>query len=351
MNRLRDKIQKTKKLLHKKANPKKPKDFADLVIKNPWVDNEQTDKLHKKIDTIYKKDIGEELDSEDEISSDSDSDQFDPIIKPPPPRKAILPDKKPVIFKGIDIIPIPTMKSQTPQRPLMEDGTLPKVGSITLINGSIGSGKTNLLYNMLANPLFYGKDPKTGRFFWDQIFWLTNSKDEIVEDLINKGILPRSHIKHMPEEKHLKQIIKNQKEMIKKANGDWAKVPITFVIFDDIIDSDIIKTQAFKTLCFRNRHLNISVICLGQYLYSWDKKMRQQSTNIICFNGNAQEKELITEMFCPSELNKKQFSRLIGYAWEPDERNQRPFLHIAKKEPYKFRKTFAELLDTNNFIN
>ena len=348
MNSLRQKLKKTTKLLHKGGNRKKANDFAELVIKNPWIDNEETDKLNKKIETKIKKKNGVESDTE---NSESDTDEFDPTIKPPPLRKAILPNKKPIVFNGPNIIPIPTMKSQTPQRDLMNSGVIPKAGAITLINGSIGSGKTNLLYNLLANPLYYGKDQSTGRPYWDELFFFTNSHDEIIEDLMNRNIINKSHVKHMPDESHLKQVIKNQKELIKKSNGDWSKVPILFIIFDDIIDSDLIKTQAFKTLCFRNRHLNISVFCLGQYLYSWDKKMRQQATNIICFNGNAQEKELITEMFCPSELNKKEFANLIGYAWEATDDNPRPFLHIARKEKYKFRKSFVEIIDTKNFIN
>lgn len=328
----------------------KPNGYGTLTLREPLFEKQEKfieKKIKKEQEKIQKKDDSDATSS----SSESESDDFDPIPKNIPRRQIDSSKQKKAIFNGLDIVPIPTNKAQIKQRDIMEKGLIPKLGSITIINGAIASGKSNLLYNILANPEYYGTDKQTRRPVWDEIYLFTNSNDEIQEQFIKDGIIPANHIKRLPEPEDLEKLIKAQKKIIKEANGDFSRIPILFVIFDDIIDNaDFIKSKAFETLFFRNRHLNCMTFILSQYFYAIPKRLRNQATNIICFSGNQQEEELIVESYCPNTLNSKQFKKVIDYCWKPDKLGgSHPFIHICRKEKpeNRFRKTFQYLIDIN----
>jgi hypothetical protein len=307
--------------------------------------------LTKQIDkTVKKQNKKFELSGSDSGSDSSSDDEFKPEIREIPRRPPSNAKKEEPKFNGFNIEYIPASKNDIPQRPAMKESIIPKHPFVCLVNGAIGSGKTNMLCNMLLNPSMYGRD-KTGRPYWDSIFVFTNSHDEILEKLMDDGIIPKNNVKHVPTESDLKKVLKMQKEKVKASDGDFSRVPRLFFIFDDIIDSDLIKSSSFKTLCIRNRHMNASVFCLGQYFNAWPKQMRMQATNLMIFSGNLAERELITDVFCPSNMNKKDFNDVVSFAWQPEEKNKFPFLHIARKElPNKrFRKSLINVIDLDSF--
>jgi len=317
-----------------KTNYKPPKKLQTgrIEIYDPFSHKKEL-LLTKKIDkTVKKQNKKYELSGSDEESDSSSDDEFKPEIKEIPRRPPSNAKKEEPKFNGFNIEYIPASKNDIPQRPAMKEGIIPKHPFIFLINGAVSSGKTNLLINLLLNDRMYGRD-KTGRPYWDSIFVFTNSHDEILEKMMDDGIIPKTNVKHVPDESDLKKVLKMQKEKVKASNGDFSKVPRLFFIFDDIIDSDLIKSSSFKTLCIRNRHMNASVFCLGQYFNAWPKQMRMQATNLMIFSGNLAERELITDVFCPSNMNKKDFNDVVAFAWQPEEKNTHPFLHIARKEP------------------
>jgi hypothetical protein len=342
------KTQKPRFLKSNYKQPKKANGDGRIELYNPWLHKKEVEDV-KKIDKFTKKQNKKFELSETESESDSD-DEFKPKIKDIPKRISNMKKDEKVKFDGFNIAYIPASKNDIEQRPAMKEGIIPKHPFVALINGAIGSGKTNMLVNLLVNPMMYGRD-KTNRPYYDEIFVFTNSHDEILEKLMNDGIIPKHNVKHNPEEKDLKKVIKMQKEKVKIADGDFSKVPRLFFIFDDIIDSDLIKSSSFKTLCIRNRHLNASVFCLGQYFNAWPKQMRMQCTNIMVFNGNLAERELICDVFCPSNMSKKDFNDVISFAWHPEKNNTHPFLHICRKEQNekRFRKSLINLIDLNSF--
>jgi hypothetical protein len=76
-----------------------------------------------------------------------------------------------------------------------------------------------------------------------------------------------------------------------------------------------------------------------------------QATNLMIFNGNLAERELITDVFCPSNMNKRDFNDVVSFAWQPEDKNKFPFLHIARKETTdkKFRKSLINVIDLDSF--
>lgn len=337
-----------------KSNYKPPKKLQSgrIELYDPFNHKKEL-MLTKKIDkTVKKQNKKYELsgsDSENDSSSD-DSDHFKPTINDPPKRKQMLPKKEQPKFEGLKIIGLDSTKNMTEQRPTMENNIIPKHPSINMVVGSIGSGKTVMLCNMLLNPSMYGKD-KTNRPYWDEVFLFTNSSDDIMQKLIDDGVIPKDHVKHHPEEKHLKAVIKKQKEKVKEANNDWGKVPRIFIILDDIIDCDIVKSNTFKSLCSRPRQINCSVFVLSQYYFSLPKICRQNATNIFCFSGNVQDKEALADTFTPPSLTKKEFGDILGFCWTKDEKYSHPFIHIDRRQPEqtRFRKCLLDVIDIDSF--
>ena len=344
------KTQKPRFLKSNYKQPKKANSDGRIELYNPWIHKKEVEDV-KKIDKFTKKQNKKyELSgSESESNSDSDDD-FKPTIKEPPKRPAMLPTKEQPKFDGLKIIPLESTKNMTFQRPTMENGIIPKHPSINMVVGSIGSGKTIFLCNMLLNKDMYGKD-KTGRPYWDEIFVFTNSSDDILQKLIDDKVIPKEHVKHHPTEKHLKSVINKQKEMVKKSNGDWAKVPRLFIVLDDIIDCDIVKSNTFKSLCSRPRQINCSVFVLSQYYFSLPKICRQNATNIFCFSGNVQDKEALADTFTPPSLTKKEFGDILGFCWSKDEKYSHPFIHIDRRqsEQQRFRKCLLDVIDIDSF--
>jgi len=335
-----------------KTNYKPPKANIEgrIELYNPWMHKKEIEDV-KKIDKFKTKQNKKyELSCSENDSDSDDDDNFKPTIKDPPKRPAMMPSKEQPKFDGLKIIPLESTKNMTYQRPTMENGIIPKHPSINMVIGSIGSGKTVMLCNMLLNKNMYGKD-KTGRPYWDEIFVFTNSSDDILQKLIDDKVIPKEHVKHHPEEKHLKAVIKKQKDMVKKADGDWGKVPRLFIILDDIIDCDIVKSNTFKSLCSRPRQINCSVFVLSQYYFSLPKICRQNATNIFCFSGNVQDKEALADTFTPPSLTKKEFGDILGFCWTKDEKYSHPFIHIDRKQPeqQRFRKCILDVMDINSF--
>jgi hypothetical protein len=283
--------------------------------------------------------------SESSDGSDSDEFEFKPTIQLGNRKRIMSKDDDDFSFDGVNIKYIPTSKDDIEERYLHKEGIVPRgYSNFILLNGSIGSGKTNCLINMLLNPLIYGFDG-SGKHYYDNLFVLTNSNDDAYDVLMKEGVLKPSHIKHQPEESDLKLILDQQKKAIKACNGDASKYPITAIIFDDIVDNlQFIKSKYFKLCAIRPRQLNICVFLLSQYFNAIPRLIRMQAQNLILFAGNKTEEEIYSEMLTPAGLSQKQFGQILNYAWTKRENDSHPFIHINRKQAVekRFMRNFNE---------
>ena len=337
-----------KKKIFKITDKKRPSSLA--TMENPW-EHSQIKNMQKLMDKRLMKersDYSSSSSSSSSISSDSE-DEFNPSIKSAYNKNVKEGKTQTKDIRDINIEYIETNKDCIIQRPLMEAGIIPRgYSNLTIMSGSIGSGKTNCLINMLINPLMYGKD-KTGKTFYDQLFIFSNSNDDAYETLIDKGVLKPEHIKHLPEPEDLKLVLDKQKLAIKQAGKDLSKIPITFLVFDDIIDAKkFITSKEFKLCAIRPRQLYLTVFILVQHFNAIPRIIRLQAQNLILFRGNNLESEIYYENYCPAGLNKKGFYDLLNKAWKPEENDKYPFLHINRRLPnnVRFRRNFNTILDT-----
>jgi hypothetical protein len=278
--------------------------------------------------------------SSTDSDSDSDSDDdFKPKIIAR--KKKIREDPvKEVKMSGLNIVALPTKKNQYPVTALMKEGHVPLPVGCHIVIGSIASGKTTMILNMLLNKNIWFN-------VFDNIFLLTNSDDDQWDYLIECGILKKENIKRMPEPKDIAKIIKLQKAKIKDAGDDASLFPSTLIISDDIIDNQqLMKSKEMQLLFIRPRQLNIAHLCSSQYLNSIPKTCRMQALSCMLFSGNKAEEELYTELFTPAGMTKKDFELIMKTAWTKDDKCSHPFLFINRKNPIetRFHRCFDQII-------
>jgi hypothetical protein len=135
------------------------------------------------------------------------------------------------------------------------------------------------------------------------------------------------------------------------ANGDASKIPITAIIFDDIIDNlQFIKSKFFKLCAIRPRQLHLCVFLLSQYMNAIPRLIRMQAQNLLLFAGNKTEEEIYIDMLTPAGMSVKQFEAILKYGWEKRENDKHPFIHINRKQPVekRFMRSFNEYIRLPN---
>jgi hypothetical protein len=235
----------------------------------------------------------------------------------------------------------------------MEQDIIPKFPTISILNGSAGSGKTSVVYNLLTNPLMYGpsyelmtpeekrkSEPKT---YFDAIFLLLGSADDAYDIIIKRKIIEKNHVSIHPSPDVIQTIIDSQNKLIKEAKGNINEVPkILFIIDDLITDARFMKSKPMLEIMTRGRHINSSTILCTQYINSVPRAIRQQASYTILFKLNRVEVSLITEQYCPPGVAIKDFQKLIDFCTKDDEESKNNFMVISKKAPLskRFRKNF-----------
>jgi len=285
--------------------------------------------------------------SDSDSDSDSDEFEFNPIVQLGNRKKVESSQNRQLEFDGVNIGYIPTNKDEIEQRFLAKEGYTPRpYSAFHIICGKTSSGKSNMLISTLLNPLIFGFDG-SGKHWFDNVFCLSNSSDDIYDVLIEEGVLKPNHIKHLPDEIHLKMIIDQQKKAVKLAGDDVSKIPCTLIILDDIIDNkQFMNSKYVKLLAIRSRQLHVVTILLSQYFHSIPKLMRMQVSSYMLFAGSQQEQEAYNDLLCPAGMHKKQFDKVMEFAWEKRENDKFPFLHVNTRNPIekRYMRNFNEVI-------
>jgi len=184
---------------------------------------------------------------------------------------------------------------------------IPKHPARVLFNGSSGSGKTNLIINMLLKPQMY-----CGYFNAIYLFSQSYSNDDIWQNLQ----LPENMVFENFSEAALQKLINLQNMMIDKYG--FANSPKILFVFDDIIDdSTYYRSKALKTLFTRGRHLNSSVWFSTQEYVKTPPTLRKNMSDMIIFQPtNDQELERIVSENALG-VKKSDFKRMLLIVTEP----------------------------------
>jgi hypothetical protein len=244
---------------------------------------------------------------------------------------------------GLKIVPYKTNKQQIKQRPLMKQGVIPTHPSSVIFNGRSGSGKSNLVVNLLTRPEFYGRtdrnDEKT--HYFDLIF-LFSPTAHGGDDLVRYLNLPEKRIFTDFDLNALDKILSTQENLIKQKG--LLKAPKILLLLDDIqSDAQFLRSKQIKRIFIQNRHLNVSTWLCGQSFKLTPRSCRLQANNLMFFPGSGSEMQVLCEEFCPPMLGKRDFMELVDYAT----REQYQFLHINMREQprTRYRKNLDTILE------
>ena len=253
------------------------------------------------------------------------------------------------IPRGLKITKLPNIGTNFPQRPAMKSKIIPDMASSTVIIGSTGSGKTNLLIDMFINPNMY-------RGYFDEI-WLfskTGHCDSLFEYLELKD--DRVIVNNM--EKKLKDLIdKCEKES--KSIG-VTKMKRRALLFEDLTaNAKLMRSPAFLKCFCQNRHMACMVFACVHSYTRLTRTCRQTCTNIFLFPMPLTDIKLLSDDHCPPNMSKKDFiNDIINVAHKRDivinekgeKEENRPFLHINCKVDFdtRYRKSFDYILKICN---
>lgn len=245
--------------------------------------------------------------------------------------------------KTLDIIPFETSKNKIEQRPAMEKDIIPKHASSVIFNGKSGSGKTQLLVNLLTRPGFYGKCVKHSCKhkdceYFDEMYMFSPTADG-GDDLAKYLKIPKKHIFPDLNITDLDMLLQKQKEKCDRNGVD--KSPKMLVIFEDIqSDAKFMKSKSFLRCFIQGRHINISTFLLGQSWTLTPRACRLQANNIFFFRGSGSEHKILIDEHTPPGLTKKEFEGLLNHAVG----DKYSFLHINLRAPRETR--YRKNLDT-----
>ena len=257
--------------------------------------------------------------------------------------KVKLPKELKKLKDPLDIVAYPTNKANIEQRPMMKADIIPRHPSAVIFNGKSGSGKTNLMVNLMSRPEFYGKtdkrDKKSGYF--DVIFLFSptaNGGDDLVKFLE----IPKKRIFTDFDASKLDKILDLQDSLVTDKGLD--KSPKMLIIFEDIqSDAKFMNSKSFLRCFIQGRHMNISTFLCGQSWTLTPRKCRLQANNIFFFPSSNSEVDILLKEFCPPHTSNDQFLKMIKYATN-DPYN---FLHVnMRKHPSeRFRHNLKEIIN------
>ena len=243
--------------------------------------------------------------------------------------------------EGVDLTIKPTghnSKEDIKFNTLCEANIIPRPNTSVIIIGASGSGKSVLCAKLLNDENMLG-----GAFDLTLLVSSTASSDDVQKQFPVTD--PKTCICENLDEAAgwLDKILAKQKEyIIEYGNGNS---PLVCVILDDIIHhKKFVNSDTFFSLFMKNRHYNLTTICLSQAYRHIPKRARLQAGGIMYFASPDSENDNIVQDFCPPHYSKKKFLELIKYANGIDPYS---FLFINRKVPFpeRYRKNFDQIIN------
>ena len=236
---------------------------------------------------------------------------------------------------------ITTDKSKIPLRACQKEGIVPKAPFSLMISGRSGSGKTNVLINILTN-----KDLLKDYFHYIVVFSPTAGK---YDDSYKSLGLPSESFKNDFSADDLNTLIENRKALIDKKGIEWVvKHSRVLLIMDDVIaNRDFLNSPEALKMFALLRHYQCSIIVLMQSYTKLPRALRINANATIIFPSTQSEVEVLLDEITPAGISKKEFQKVIEYATE----GKHDFLYINRhaERGQQIRKNLDEVIDINLF--
>ena len=232
-------------------------------------------------------------------------------------------------------------KSKTPLRECMKKGVLPRFPFSMMISGRSGSGKTNVLINMLTNEHLL-----KGYFHYTIVFSPTAGK---YDDSYKALGLPSESFRTDFTPDDLNTIIENRKTLIDKKGIEWVtKNSRVLLIMDDVIASrDFLNSPEALKMFALLRHYQVAIIVLMQSYNKLPRALRVNANATIVFPATQSEVEVLLDEITPAGLTKREFAKVIEHCTD----GRYDFLYINNHaDPgQRIRKNLTGVIDINNY--
>lgn len=235
-------------------------------------------------------------------------------------------------FIDVESLAIDKMETVNKDRvePNPNNHIIPKHPARVIINGKSGSGKTNLIINLLTKPQFYG-----GYFNAIFLFSHTYHTDDIWQNLN----LPDEMVYDKFSDKAIRDVLNHQQTFI----DEGEETPRILFLFDDIIDDQrYYRSAALKKLFTQSRHYNASLWFSTQEYKAVYPTFRKQISDLIFFvPDNQAELEAICKEQNISGLKTRDFERFIMDLFD-----KKYVFCVIRKTDRKILKNFDSVIET-----
>lgn len=210
-------------------------------------------------------------------------------------------------------------------------GILPKHPFRWYVVGGSGSGKSNMVVNLLTSKDMY-KD------YFDSVIIISPTALHL--DPTYKELRLKKSNFFPPEEEVLERIMEIQEEKVEDFGKSGA--PKILIVLDDFISyKRFANSSILLKFAVMSRHWNISMIVISQAYHRVPKSIRLQMSAVSYFKGSNKEQKVLAEDFGAPGLSDREFICMI------DRATSEPFcfffidLHRAISEN-RYRKNLDE---------
>lgn len=189
---------------------------------------------------------------------------------------------------------------------------LPKPPFRWILNGFSGSGKSNIIKNIIFNDKFYKK-------YFDEIYIFCGSIDDIVEyEELTKKRRMKNRVRIIGPALNL-QAVSDLYDEIEADNGKSKTPSRVLMVFDDMITSNSFtsrKLNIVDKLFVQGRHSNVSIIISTQKYKALNTNLRTiNATALTIFGSNLLELNQIAEEHS-NHLTKDELLSILKKAQE-----------------------------------
>jgi len=242
-----------------------------------------------------------------------------------------------------DIKVLDTEKNKIPQKACSKDGTLPKFPFSMVISGRSGSGKSQLLLNILSRDEMYGS------YFHCIIVFSPTAND--LDDTYSTLNLPKDNFIKDFDRKILENILDNRKNLIKDKGINYvSKYSRVLLIFDDMIaEKQFLESPENLKLFTLLRHYLCSVIILSQSFKKIPRSIRINANFLAIFPSLESEILIMLEEITPSGVTKKDFRNILNYCTS----DKYSFLSVNNHADLnkRIKKNLNETINIEDFKN
>lgn len=184
---------------------------------------------------------------------------------------------------------------------------IPDLSCRGLIFAKSGSGKTNLLVNMMC--LWYKGEFEPEDIY---IFSPSISNDAKLKKMIKFLEIPPENLFKSYEPDTVEAVYDNIEEIYEEAINDGEKPPKSIIIFDDLgYSNDMKKTDIIAKIYMNARHINCSCFATFQKATQCGTGLRENANAVWIYPCSSKQLSMLEEEYNYTTKSKREFMKIF----------------------------------------